>query len=62
MKGQNVSLKHTVDTVVDNAIKQGYVTTALGNKRIVSGEDDRYWILNHYIQACVSTKSCGRLL
>lgn len=47
-------LKHTVETVVDNAIKQGYVSTDLGNKRIVSGEDDRYWILNHYIQGMSS--------
>lgn len=48
------NLKNTVDNVVDDAIKKGYVCTPLGNKRIVSGEDDRPWILNHYIQGTSS--------
>lgn len=48
------NLKNTVDKVVDDAIKKGYVCTPLGNKRVVSGEDDRPWILNHYIQGTSS--------
>lgn len=47
-------LKNTVDNVVDNAIKKGYVCTPLGNKRMVSCDDDRSWILNHYIQGTSS--------
>lgn len=47
-------LKNTVDHVVEDAIKKGFVCTPLGNKRIVNGEDDRSWILNHYIQGTSS--------
>lgn len=28
--------------------------TPLGNKRVVNGEEDKYWILNHYIQGTSS--------
>ncbi len=47
-------LKKSVDNVVDDAIKKCYVCTPLGNKRMVNGDDDRSWILNHYIQGTSS--------
>lgn len=47
-------LKNTVDKVVDESIRQGYVATPLGNKRVVNGEEDKCWILNHYIQGTSS--------
>ena len=46
-------LKNTVDKIVDEAIKLGFVKSALGNKRVIK-EEDRYWILNHYIQGTSS--------
>lgn len=47
-------LKDTVDKVVKTSLKNGYVTTALGNKRMIVNEDDQSWILNHYIQGTSS--------
>lgn len=51
---ETYDLKNTVDTVVNDAIKRGYVKTELGNKRIINGKEDRHWILNHYIQGTSS--------
>ena len=48
------NLKNTVDNVINEAIKQGYVCTPLGNKRVIKDDDDRSWILNHYIQGTSS--------
>ena len=47
-------LKKTVDNVVDECINKGYVSTPLGNKRIVKNAEDRSWILNHLIQGTSS--------
>ena len=47
-------LKNTVNKVVGEAMKQGYVCTPFGNKRMIQGEDDSSWILNHYIQGTSS--------
>ncbi len=47
-------LKNTVDQVVNECIKNGYVCTPLGNKRIINGVEDRSWILNHLIQGTSS--------
>lgn len=47
-------LKNTVDNVVNEGIKQGYVCTPLGNKRVIIDNEERSWILNHYIQGTSS--------
>ena len=47
-------LKKTVNTVVEESIKRGYVSTPLGNRRVINGDEDRHWVLNHYIQGTSS--------
>lgn len=47
-------LKNTVDKVVEEAIKMGYVATPFGCKRVIKDEKDQHWILNHYIQGTSS--------
>lgn len=48
------NLKDTVEQEVEKAFQQGYVETALGNRRVVTCEDDKKWILNHFIQGTAS--------
>lgn len=47
-------LKRTVDKVVNEAMEQGFVISPLGNRRVILGDEDRSWILNHYIQGTSS--------
>ena len=51
---ESYKLKNTVNKVVDEAIKLGYVATPFGCKRVINDENDRHWILNHYIQGTSS--------
>lgn len=49
------NLYNVVKEFEESALKQGYVTTRLGNKRVINDmEEDRRWILNHYIQGTSS--------
>jgi DNA polymerase I-like protein with 3'-5' exonuclease and polymerase domains len=48
------NLKDTVDTVVKEALKKGYIATQLGNKRMIVDGSDTSWIANHYIQGTSS--------
>lgn len=51
---EKYQLSETVQELIDKAFKEGYIATPLGNKRIVEKEEDRVWILNHYIQGTSS--------
>ena len=51
---ESYKLKNTVDKVVEEAVKTGYVATPFGCKRVIVNENDRHWILNHYIQGTSS--------
>ena len=48
------NLKDAVEREVEKVFQQGYVETALGNRRVVTCEDDKKWILNHFIQGTSS--------
>ena len=49
------NLDNIVNELEERVLKQGYVTTRLGNKRVINDmEEDRRWILNHYIQGTSS--------
>ncbi|WP_273414095.1 DNA polymerase [Prevotella aurantiaca] len=66
-------LDNIVNKLKERVLKQGYVTTPLGNKRVINDmEEDRRWILNHYIQGTsslifkqalinVETAFCGKV-
>lgn len=47
-------LKDIIDKVVEEAKRDGYVQTRLGNRRVVKDEEDDRWIMNHYIQGTSS--------
>jgi len=51
---EEYDLKNTIEKFVNEAIEKGYVTTPLGNKRIINNTDCKTWILNHYIQGLSS--------
>ena len=49
------NLDKAVEELKNEALKQGYVTTLLGNKRVINDkEEDIRWILNHSIQGMSS--------
>ncbi|VTY07964.1 DNA polymerase I [Prevotella melaninogenica] len=49
------NLDKAVEELENEALKQGYVTTLLGNKRVINDkEEDIRWILNHSIQGMSS--------
>ena len=47
-------LQKTVDEVNSEALKKGFIETPFGNRRVCGGEEDKKWILNHYIQGTSS--------
>lgn len=51
---QTYGLQKSVDRVLSEAVKNGFIETKLGNRRICRNDNDKKWILNHYVQGTAS--------